>query len=218
MSARLIACCVVIAACSLLAPRPDRTRFFVLAAMPGGDATTVAGAVRRDALIGVGPMTFPSYLRRSPVVTRVGPNSLAFSPTARWAEPVETSLPRVLSRNLSVMLDTDRIVRYPWLPPTRPDYSVAIEVLRFERTVDGDGELAAHVTIRDREGRVLDGHDVRMLERAEGDGIDGSVAALSDAVVGLSREIADTTRRLENARQKTSDKTAGSSFSEATGR
>jgi uncharacterized protein len=199
MRTPLAACCLLLTACSLLAPRPDPSRFFVLDAMPTGSATAGVGARRSNTLIvGVGPLTFPTYLRRTEIVTRLGPNRVTFSDTARWGEPVETSFPRLLARNLSLMLGTDRIVRYPWLLSARPDYAVAIDVLRFERTANGDGDLAAHLTISDREGRVLGGHDVHVLERAQGSSMDGSVAALSTALVRLSRDIADTTLRLED--------------------
>ena len=203
MRASLAACCVLLAACSLLAPRPDPSRFFVLDAMPAASATAGVGARRSNTLlVGVGPLTFPSYLRRTELVTRLGPNRVTFSDTARWAEPVETSFSRVLSRNLSLMLGTDRIVGYPWLLSARPDYAVAIDVLHFERTANGDGDLAAHLTFSDREGRVVDARDVHVLERAQGSGMDGSVAALSTALVRLSREIADTTLRLEDLRPR----------------
>jgi uncharacterized lipoprotein YmbA len=203
MRSPLTACCLLLAACSLLAPRPDPSRFFVLDAMPTASATAGVAARRSNTLlVGVGPLTFPSYLRRTEIVTRLGPNRVTFSDTARWAEPVESSFPRLLSRDLSLMLGTDRVVRYPWLLTTRPDYAVAIDVLRFERTANGDGDLAAHLTFSDRDGRVLDGRDVHVLERAQGSGMDGSVAALSTALVRLSREIADMTLRLEDVRPR----------------
>jgi len=194
----LIACGVVLAACSPLAPRPDRTRFFVLAPISPDPGTVER--LRPDAVIGLGPMTFPSYLRRTALVTRVGPNRVTFSDDARWAEPVETSFQRVLALNLATLLGTDRIVGYPWVRPPAPDYAIAVDVSRFERTTDGGGELAARVTIHDRAGKVLERRDVRLVEHAPGGGEEDTVAALSTALAGLSREIAGSTQRLDGDR------------------
>ena len=82
--------------------------------------------------IGVGPVDFPDYLRRLPVVTRVAPNRIDLSDEKRWAEPLDKNFTRVLSENLATLLDTQRIEKYPWPLRTKVDYQIEIDVQRFE--------------------------------------------------------------------------------------
>src|SRR5262249_35436468 len=79
---RLVFAVLLVAGCSILAPRPDPFRFVVLTPLTDTDATSP----RRDGLVvGVGPVALPGYLRRPEMATRVAPNRIAFSDTVRWA-------------------------------------------------------------------------------------------------------------------------------------
>ena len=103
--------CAIVAGCSVLSPQPDRSEFFILT--PVSDS---AGMAARPAstspdsqlTIGVGPVDFPDYLRRLPVVTRVAPNRIDLSEERRWAEPLDKNFVRVLSENLATLLDTQQ--------------------------------------------------------------------------------------------------------------
>ena len=144
--------CAIVAGCSVLSPQPDRSEFFILT--PVSDS---AGMAARPAstspdsqlTIGVGPVDFPDYLRRLPVVTRVAPNRIDLSEERRWAEPLDKNFVRVLSENLAALLDTQRIEKYPWSLRTKVDYQVEINVQRFETTSDGQTQLLASWIIRE---------------------------------------------------------------------
>ena len=51
---------------------------------------------------------------------RVAQNRFDLSENDRWAEPLDENLTRVLAKNLSVLLRTDRIVVYPWPIDKKP--------------------------------------------------------------------------------------------------
>ena len=109
--------CLIGAGCSILSPQPERSEFFILTPVSGstGMAAKPASTSPDSQLtIGVGPVDFPDYLRRLPVVTRVAPNRLDLSDERRWAEPLDKNFVRVFSENLVVLLDTQRIEKYPW--------------------------------------------------------------------------------------------------------
>ena len=67
----------------------------------------------------MGPVDFPDYFRRLPVVTRVAPNRIELSDEKRWAEPLDKNFIRVLSENLATLLNTYRIEKYPWAMKTQ---------------------------------------------------------------------------------------------------
>ena len=136
--------CAIIAGCSVLSPQPDRSEFFILTPVSdnaGMGAKPASASPDSQLTIGVGPVDFPDYLRRLPVVTRVAPNRIDLSAERHWAEPLDKNFVRVLSENLTVLLDTQRIEKYPWSLRTKVDYQVEIDVQRFETTSDGQTQL-----------------------------------------------------------------------------
>ncbi|HUY19439.1 MAG TPA: PqiC family protein [Candidatus Binataceae bacterium] len=202
--AKLIALGACMAAgCSVLSPQPDRSRFFILSpvsdasAMSAGPASTSADS---QLTIGVGPVDFPAYLRRLPVVTRVAPNRVEISDDKRWAEPLDKNFTRVLSENLATLLNTPRIEKYPWPLNIKVDYQVEIDVQRFETTGDGRSELIAGWIIRDgASGKILYASRTATGSPAGADEASAS-AALSDDLATLSKDIASRVTELNQHR------------------
>src|SRR5580658_5103957 len=144
--------CAMAAGCSMLSPQPDRSKFFILSPVSDSAGITAGAASTSpdsQLTIGVGPVSFPDYLRRLAVVTRVSPNRIDLSDEKRWAEPLDKNFVRVLSDNLATLLNTQRVEKYPWPLETRVDYQIEIDVQRFETTSDGQSQLRASWIIRD---------------------------------------------------------------------
>jgi len=202
---KLITCgaCAIVAGCSVLSPQPDRSEFFILSPVSdsAGMATKPASTSPDSQLtVGVGPVDFPDYLRRLPVVTRVAPNRIDLSDERRWAEPLDKNFVRVFSENLVVLLDTQRIEKYPWSLRTNVDYQVEIDVQRFETTSDGQTQLLASWIIRDGNGgKILYASQTTAGAPAGPDGISAS-AALSGDLATLSKEIASRITELNRHR------------------
>jgi uncharacterized lipoprotein YmbA len=185
---------VLLSACSVLAPQPDKTKFFVLNSIGSGSGSATASAGSTSALtIGVGPITLPQYLRRPEVVIRVSPSEIELSNTDRWAEPIESAFARVLSENLSQILGTRQVITFPWYNSAQIDYAVQVNVMRFETDPKGKPELDAQWTIRDaRSGKILAGRDSDLTGAAE----PSPSAGLSQTLGSLSQEIASEISRL----------------------
>jgi uncharacterized lipoprotein YmbA len=178
---------VALAGCSLLSPVPDKSRFFLLTAMPSSEAGSQAAA--GGLTLGLGPIKFPPYLDRTEVVTRVEPNRLVVSENDHWGEPLKTNFTRVLSENLSTLLGTQQIVSFPWYSSTHLDYTIAIEVTRFEADAQGAAQLSARWSIEDpATKKVLDRGDSN-LSAPGASGADGSAAALSQVLANFSRQL-----------------------------
>src|SRR5579864_6038358 len=195
--------CAIVAGCSVLSPQPDRSEFFILTPVSdrAGMAARPASASPDSQLtIGVGPVDFPDYLRRLPVVTRVAPNRIKLSDERRWAEPLDKNFVRVLSENLATLLDTQQIEKYPWSLRTQVDYQIEINVQRFETTSDGQTILLAGWIVRDGQGgKILYASQTTAGAPAGPDGVSAS-AALSGDLATLSKEIASRVTELNQHR------------------
>ena len=101
--------CFIPAGCSFLDPKPDPSRFFALASLPRTGQRAQDAAGTNALALGIGPIKFPGYLDRQQFVTRISQNRFAVAENDRWAEPLEENFSRVLSQNLSILLQTDRM-------------------------------------------------------------------------------------------------------------
>lgn len=91
----LAAAPLILAGCSLLPePRPDPTRFYVLAADAASAVTPGGPTVQLRAVEVAG------YLRNRPMVVRRAGSEIEFREHARWGEPLEQGVARVLSSGL----------------------------------------------------------------------------------------------------------------------
>ena len=193
---------LLLAGCGTFSPRPDPSRFFTLSSLPQVEQATLKNSTKPERMfLGVGPVKFPSYLDRQEMVVRSAQNRFDVSEHDRWAEPLQENFSRVLSENLALLLDTDLIIIYPWSPANRPRYNVEIDVLRFEANSDRNGQLFARWSIvagTDKKVAVV--KESRIIRNAKEKSTDGSVAALSEAVGELSREIAETVSAIDGRR------------------
>ena len=182
---------VLIATAGCLGPRSDPSAFFMLNA-----TVTPQQASRTTAVLGLGPITVPSYLDRPQIVVRMSENEVALAEHDRWAEPLGENLARSLEENLSALLPEASFVAYPWYASNAPRYAISVEVRRFEADAAGGVELDA--TWQITEGDALVGsRSTRARDSATAGDRAAMVAALSRTVGQLSREIAAGIQRIE---------------------
>ncbi len=194
---------LLVAGCGTFSPRPDPSRFFTLSALPQVEEASLKNSTRPEKmLLGIAPIKFPGYLDRQEIVVQSAQNRFEVSENDRWAEPLEENFSRVLSQNLALLLNTDLIIIYPWSPANRPRYQVEIEVLRFEANSDRNGQLSARWSVvESADKKVAVVKESRVIRNAKEKSTDGSVAALSEAVGELSREIANAVHAIDEKRK-----------------
>ena len=183
-----------VSGCVNFSPMPDPSRFFTLTPLPQSEESRARDANSSNGLlVGIGPIRFPAYLDQEQMVTRISQNRLDISENDRWAEPLEENFTRVLSQNLGMLLEGVRIIRYPWQTSQRPKCQIEMEVLRFEPTTRQEVELLAGWTLIDVSNKTaLVSRESRIARRTAAKSMEASVAALSETLGDLSREIADT--------------------------
>jgi len=198
-----LALCLSLAGCGAFSPRPDPSRFFTLTAFSQAEAVVAKDERNPGGVsLGIGPIKLPGYLDRQEIVTRTGQNRFDVSEYDRWAEPLDENFTRVLTQNLSALLRPERISSYPWPVDKKPNYQVEIEVLRFEANAKQEIQLSARWAVIDGgTKKQLEFKESRLTRPAKEKSTDSSVAALSEALGDLSREIADAIHAID-ARRK----------------
>jgi uncharacterized lipoprotein YmbA len=183
--------------CGSIFPKPIPSRLFALSSLPSTGTADRSGQIS----LGIGPVRLPGYLDRQEIVTRAAENRFDLFEYDRWAEPLDENLTRVLTQNLSILLRTDQLVAYPWPIDKKPHYRVEIQVLRFESNSAREAELAARWAVIDETGREAPNlKESRLTRPAKEKSIDAAVAALSETVADLSREIAKTVMAIDRER------------------
>ncbi len=150
-----------------------------------------------DIAIGVGPVEFPEFLDRPQMVTRKSQNQVEVSEFHRWASSLPGDFSRVLAKNISVLLPTDRVAVFPWGDQFSPTYRIKLDVEQF------DGQLGEQVVLSVIWSVVGQGGSNKLIvrkslieESVKTNDYEGLVAAQSNTLVTLSRAIVDEIRRL----------------------
>jgi uncharacterized lipoprotein YmbA len=180
---------LALAGCSMLEPRSDPTRLYLLTSdvSPAPDDPPAAHDAAGSAL-GLGPIALPAYLARPELVRRGGGHEVVASAVERWGEPLEAGVVRVLAEDL-VRLAGCEVVKYPWLPSAAPALKVAVEIGRFEAVDDAQVELFATLRLaRSSGGETQRRREEIAVKLSNRDG-DGVAAAMSSALAELARRI-----------------------------
>jgi uncharacterized protein len=171
------------------------SRFYLLSAVPNTEMASLEMSGQQGPTIGVGPVTLPRYVDRPQIVTRTSPYELKVAEFDRWAEALDTNFTRVLAENLSILLPTARVVMSPWPRAIPIDYQVTVDVTHFLSQIGGDSLLIADWTLFKGEGQdALTSGRSRFSASPGGQDYAAIVAAMSQTVASLSREIATAVR------------------------
>lgn len=179
------------------------SRFYLLSALPSAEMANPPSTGQPGPTIGVGRIVLPRYLDRPQIATRTSAYELKLAEFERWAEPLEANFTRVVAENLATLLPSARVTPSLW-PRTAPlDYQVQIEVTLFLSQVGGESLLIADWILLKGEGpQVLATGKSRLSVPIGGQDYTAIVAAMSQTVAELSREIAAATRGLGSRTSK----------------
>ena len=160
----------------------------------------ISQAVSGDTLaIGVGPAEFPKFLDRPQIVTRKSQHRVEVSEFHRWAGSFSEDFLRVLAKNISVLLPTDRVAAYPWTDQFSPTYRIQLTVEQFDGRFGGEVVLNVTWSVwnkKDTNEPVIKHTSIK--EPLSTEDYDALVAAQSRAIGTLSRAIVDEIERVRN--------------------
>jgi len=168
-------------------------------------AAKADGMQALDCTVLVGPVLIPYADDRPQIVLVTAPNRVEFDEFNRWAAPLNDSIARVVSQDLSTLLGTTRVATGP-MPDFGPSYRVTIRVQEFEtrRTQSkGNGETALEAlwAVRGPSGNSVGSGRTRAKEEAPGGSYEALAAAHSRALAKLSSDIAATIRKAASEKQ-----------------
>ncbi len=144
ISALFCLCCLVLCGCSLLGrPGPPPSYFLLCpeAKVPASGLQGKEPPKQGKVPVIVGPVEIPAYLDRPQVVRFTGPNKLHVSQSARWAEPLDGAVERVIAANLQGLgngaLDVLPFSRNVSLGPGGQGLRILLNIYSFEQRPDG---------------------------------------------------------------------------------
>ncbi|MEZ5557781.1 MAG: PqiC family protein [Pseudomonadales bacterium] len=184
----LLACAAVaLSACASSPP----VSYFRLDPVPREARTASA----HPAVVTLGPLQFPEYLRRQQMVVRGTGTSLIVDDYHRWAEPLDLATTRALGSSLEALLAGAAIVVEPGMPGFDPDYRLTGSVVQFEADARGVVTLVAHWSLRRADGTKVAAPRLGTYDARASATDPGPVAeAMAAALAQWSRDIAGELR------------------------
>ena len=160
------------------------SQYYLLTALASGDSNNDSPSV------GVGPIEIPEYLNRNSLVYHRAGNTVDVANFERWAEPLTDGLSRVLSLNLSALLNSRSVQTFPWPQRYAPTYGITVNVLELDAQ-DTQATLVARWALRRTTGELITQRLSRLNESLNGSDSGASItAAYSRLLLTLSEEIA----------------------------
>jgi uncharacterized lipoprotein YmbA len=180
---------LLVSACAITSRPVD---FYTLSpASASGGAQTSPALTCRDVVIGIGPVVWPRYLDRPQIVTRRNPYRISFDEFHRWGGPLEEDFERVLAEDLSKLLQTDYVIKYPGKFPYQPRYRVQLRIDQFDGLPGDAVTLKAAWSVADQNSdKAAALHESTLRVPTSGEGYEPMVVAASATVAELSRQVA----------------------------
>src|SRR6267143_3559114 len=160
-------------------------------------ASSPAAETALDISVSVGPVSIPAAVDRPQIVVASAADQVQLYDFNRWASPLQENLSSVIAQNLSALLGTSRVPRFPKTSSADADFRVAVDVQRFDSVIGQWAALDALWTVR----RMRDGnvqiHRTSVREPVHDDSFEALAAAHSRAAARLSQDIAEAVRALQ---------------------
>ncbi len=182
----------LLSSCSLVPQaQPDPTRFFVLSAMTSASPPVRAG---KAPVVHLRPVELATYIKAKPIIVRRGEHEIEFREFARWGEPLELGIGRVLREDL-VGRGAAGAVLAAGVRGTEgdPDFTLVVRVLACEGGANGAVYFRAvwELATTGSAPKVVARGDVQPGDlRWDGKSEAALVAQLSKAVGALTDDVA----------------------------
>jgi len=179
--------------------RSKPSRFYTLDPMDSRAAAAhaVATGSTQELRIGIVPVNIPEYLKKPQIVTRTGTSEISLAEFDRWAGSLDEDIGRVVAENLSLLLQTDKVLNFPWRRNVELDYTIEMQVSRLEGALGGKVEFVVRWAIFDAQNNnVFSVQTSRITQAVQGAGYADLVAAQSQALATFSQQLAEAVRQL----------------------
>lgn len=197
----LLALALVLNSCLGGPSQTPATRFYVLNGIYSAEYVNRPQPVMvldKNVTLGIGPIKLSQVLDRPQIIIRTSKNEIRVADLERWAAPLNENITNVLTDNLTTLLSTGSILKFPWKITVPIEYQIILEITRFDGMPGGNADLRSRWGILGKNGRIVYSKSKTILtEPIGGDTIADMVQAQSRLVAKLSMEIAKEIKRLE---------------------
>ncbi|MEZ4528153.1 MAG: PqiC family protein [Desulfobacterales bacterium] len=164
-------------------------QFYILTPLAQDSLPNPCAKQKKMSAVGVGPVEIPKVLDRSQIVTRSDENRLWMAEFHRWGGTLSDDFLRVLAENLSVLLQSDQVLAWPWRDFFDPDFRINLKVHQFDAQQGGEAVLSVTWALEDARNRNVI-HKSVLREPVSGTEYTDIVSAQSRLLLNLSQEIA----------------------------
>ena len=172
-------------------------RFYTLSPIPVPIPSEKTILSDKDKVIAIGPVDIPEYLDRIEIVTRANEYQLMISEFDLWGGSIKTDISRVLVENISTLLGIDNLAVIAWKTTITESYRVPVIINQFDGIPGGSLSLKAQWAVLDKDGiTYLSFREMTIIKPIKGFGYNSVVASMSDAVVDLSKAIAENIKSI----------------------
>jgi uncharacterized lipoprotein YmbA len=175
-------------------PQP---RYYTLASGQGAEKTEMANSSGAAYAVAVGPVSVPAVVDRPQFVVQVAPSRVALLDDQRWAEPLNSSIPRAIASDLAKLLGVP-VVIFPQDSLVDVKYRVAIEIRNFISVPGEAATVEASWTIYGPHDSVKRGLSIASEPTKEA-GYEALAAAHGRALMRVSRDVAAAIQSAESA-------------------
>jgi len=165
----------------------------------GPTATPATERIEGPRII-VGPVEFPRYLDRPQIVTRHSEGRIEIDEFARWAEPLNHTVPAVIAENLSALTGGTRIVPFLQIREMISDYRIVAMVSRFDTDEAGNTVLDAKWSVLRSTDKsyTMARHSIYRSNTSASD-YEQRVASMNALLLRWSEDIATEIQRMDSA-------------------
>ena len=103
-------------------------------------------------------MTVPGWIDRPQITGRAASGQIVTDEFARWGEPIDRGIQRVVAENLAALLPDRRVVAAPFAPSLAIDQRVDVRITEAARQVDGSVLVEARWAVLGPRGETLGQH------------------------------------------------------------
>jgi len=163
--------------------------YYTFAGQSAEKAEGSSGSVGKYA-VAVGPVTVPSTVDRPQIVIQVAPNRVALLDDQRWAEPLNSAIPRAIASDLGQLLGVPTVM-FPQDSMADVKYRVAVEIRNFISVPGEAATVEATWTVFGPHDALKRGQ-LLAREPVKDAGYEALAAAHGRALMRVSREVAAT--------------------------
>jgi uncharacterized lipoprotein YmbA len=171
------------------------SRYYLLSELKQAESISLTS---KQLKIGIGPIRFPEYLKRPQIGIFLSENQLSYAEYDRWAEPLDENFVRVLTENLSELVQVDEIYTYPFIGAPKIDYQLILDVREFGMDDQEQVTLSVQWQIfKTDDQESVSTQRASYVQKVNSDNYSSIVAGMSQTVENFSRHIEEFFREIE---------------------